>query len=144
MSIFNRKKKDLSFYALLGVQRSATQDEIKKAYLRKAKENHPDANRDKPDAEKLFADINEAYQTLKNPETRKNYDRTGLNKDEQKKSKFDFSSFGFSTDGESTENLIKEQYQKFQEWLKPAAKEASMHVRVSHTLDVQKTIKGCE
>jgi curved DNA-binding protein CbpA len=65
-----------NLYAILGINRSATQNEIKSAYRRLARKYHPDVNSD-PSATTRFAQINEAYQTLIDPERRKVYDRTG-------------------------------------------------------------------
>lgn len=55
-------------YAVLGVSRDASADEIKKAYRRKARENHPDLNPDDPGAEERLKEINEAYDRIVNPE----------------------------------------------------------------------------
>src|SRR6188508_913207 len=66
------------YYAILGVPKSATQAEIKKAYRKLARELHPDTNKD-PDAEKRFKEANEAQAVLADPEKRKQYDELGEN-----------------------------------------------------------------
>ena len=65
------------YYQTLGVSKSASQDEIKKAYRKLAREYHPDVNPDDPNAEEKFKDINEAYQVLSDEEKRQKYDRFG-------------------------------------------------------------------
>lgn len=64
-------KKD--FYQTLGVGKGSTQDEIKKAYFKLAKEYHPDVNK-APEAKEKFATINEAYETLGDESKRRVYD----------------------------------------------------------------------
>ena len=63
------------YYSILGVERSATTEEIKKAFRRVARETHPDANPEDPDTETRFKQAAEAYEVLSNPERRKRYDR---------------------------------------------------------------------
>ena len=66
------------YYAILGVPKTATQAEIKKAYRRLARELHPDTNKD-AEAEKRFKDVNEAQAVLTDPGKRKQYDELGAN-----------------------------------------------------------------
>src|SRR5216683_5634202 len=64
------------FYEILGVSRTATQDEIQRAYRKLARAHHPDVNKD-PGAEDRFKDISESYDVLSDPETRRRYDAFG-------------------------------------------------------------------
>ena len=70
------------FYKTLNVSKGSTQDEIKKAYFKLAKEYHPDVNK-APESKEKFATINEAYETLGDENKRRVYDQTGMNSDEQ-------------------------------------------------------------
>ncbi len=65
------------YYDVLGLSKGASADEIKKAYRGKAKELHPDRNKDNPDSEKQFKEAGEAYDVLKDPEKKAAYDRFG-------------------------------------------------------------------
>ena len=71
------------YYKVLGVERTATADDIKKAFRKLARKHHPDMNPGDKDAEKRFKEINEAYEVLSDPEKRQKYDTLGPNWQEQ-------------------------------------------------------------
>ncbi len=67
----------IDYYKILGVDKSATQDDIKKAYRKLARKLHPDLNPDDKEAERQFKELNEANEVLSNPENRAKYDKYG-------------------------------------------------------------------
>lgn len=81
-------------YAVLGVSRDASSDEIKRAYRRLAREYHPDANRTDPEAEERFKEISRAYETLSDAEKRQRYDMFG----DERAGAAGFSDFGGISD----------------------------------------------
>lgn len=84
------------FYSILNIRKSATLNEVKKAYRKLAKELHPDKNKDDPDASTKFQDLGAAYEVLSDAEKRKTYDRCGeecLKKDGMMDSTDPFASF---------------------------------------------------
>jgi curved DNA-binding protein len=70
------------YYATLDVPKSASHDEIRKAFRRLARQHHPDVAKDKKTAEAKFKEINEAYEVLGDPEKRQRYDQLGANWDQ--------------------------------------------------------------
>src|SRR5260370_7773895 len=64
------------YYEVLGISRNASDDELKKAFRRLAKQYHPDTNKEQG-AEALFIEVNEAYEVLSDPQKRAAYDRYG-------------------------------------------------------------------
>ena len=68
------------YYAILGVSKTATQDEIRKAFRKLARVHHPDVAKDKKAAETKFKEINEANEVLSDPEKRQRYD-SGVGQD---------------------------------------------------------------
>jgi len=65
------------YYETLGVSKTATEDEIRKAFRKLARQHHPDVSKDKATAEEKFKQLNEAYEVLGDPEKRKKYDELG-------------------------------------------------------------------
>lgn len=67
----------IDYYQVLGLQKTATENDIKKAYRKLARKYHPDLNPNDGEAEKKFKEINEANEVLSHPENRKKYDQYG-------------------------------------------------------------------
>jgi molecular chaperone DnaJ len=86
------------YYVTLGVSRSASVEEIKRAYRRLAREHHPDANREDPQAEERFKEVTRAYEVLSDPQKRQNYDLFG----DERAGAANFSDFGGISDLFST------------------------------------------
>ncbi|MBC7223548.1 MAG: molecular chaperone DnaJ [Anaerolineae bacterium] len=130
------------YYEILGVPRDATEQEIKKAYRRLARQYHPDVNKS-PEAEARFKEINEAYQVLSDPEKRAAYDRfghaglsgAGVFGD------FGFGDFGFG----GIDDLFESFFGGFGR--RTAARRGPVkgeNIRIHLTLDFEEAVFGCE
>ena len=87
------------YYKILGVDKGASSDEIKKAYRKLAKKYHPDLNPNNTKAQEMFKDINEAYEVLGDEKKRKKYDTFGSGYNFTNGQNFDPSHFGFENFG---------------------------------------------
>jgi len=86
------------YYKILGVDRNATEDEIKKSYRKIAKDTHPDKNPNNPEAEAKFKEAAEAYEILSSPDKKANYDRFGSENSGGNPFGNPFGNSGFNTD----------------------------------------------
>src|SRR5689334_24393935 len=86
----------LDLYQRLGVQRGASEADMKKAYRSLAKQLHPDRNKDKPDAAKRFAEVTSAYDLLSDKDKRAQYDRGEIDEEGNPKTPFGGGFGGYS------------------------------------------------
>lgn len=128
---------DSQLYDLLGVSPDATERDLKKAFLRKARETHPDKNKDDPQATEKFQAINEAYKVLSDPKKRKNYDKYGLDglREDQDLDFNDFFSHLFNISPEDmrprTKDIIKKLFVTLEEEYNGAEKKVTIKRHVA-------------
>jgi DnaJ-class molecular chaperone len=103
----------LDLYQRLGVQRGASDDEIKKAYRSLAKQLHPDRNKDNPDAAKRFGEVTAAYDLLSDKDKRARYDRGEIDEDGNPKMPFGGGFGGFSGSGGPRPGPAPEGFENF-------------------------------
>lgn len=95
------------YYAILGVDKSASEKDIRRAYRQLAKEYHPDTHPGDQEAEKKFKEINEAYEVLSDREKRSRYDQLGANWNQYGDIDDIFSSFGGRSGGRQNKHRVE-------------------------------------
>lgn len=117
----------LDFYVILGVKRAATVSEVKRAYKRLARRYHPDINPGDGEAEAFFRLLTQAYETLRDPDRRHEYDAHGVRASTAPAASVEFQGFDFSTAGGSGgasttfDELFSDVFQEAAERKRPAA-----------------------
>ena len=147
----------IDYYKILGISKEATQEDIKKAYRKLARKYHPDLNKDNPNAQEKFQEINEANEVLSNPEKRKRYDEYGENwkyaeeLEKQKKQQTKEQSgtregtFWYSDDNTSGfsdffEELFGNRYRNYNRAMRGKDYESELHLTLRQAAEEQKQI----
>jgi len=130
------------YYKILGVDRNATEEEIKKAYRKLALKYHPDRNPNNKEAEEKFKEINEAYACLSDPEKRANYDRfgtpEGLNSEAA-----GFGSFSYAF-SDIFEDIFGDFFGTFTGYKKRNRPTKGADLRYDLTITLEEAVKGSE
>ena len=147
----------IDYYKILGISKDATQEDIKKAYRKLARKYHPDLNKDNPNAQEKFQEINEANEVLSNPEKRKRYEEYGENwkyaeeLEKQKKRQTKEQSgtregtFWYSDDNTSGfsdffEELFGNRYRNYNRAMRGKDYESELHLTLRQAAEEQKQI----
>lgn len=147
----------IDYYKILGISKDATQEDIKKAYRKLARKYHPDLNKNNPNAQEKFQEINEANEVLSNPEKRKRYDEYGENwkyaeeLEKQKKrqtkeqSRTREGTFWYSDDNTSGfsdffEELFGNRYRNYNRAMRGKDYESELHLTLRQAAEEQKQI----
>lgn len=147
----------IDYYKILGISKDATQEDIKKAYRKLARKYHPDLNKDNPNAQEKFQEINEANEVLSNPEKRKRYDEYGeywkyaeeLEKQKKRQTKEQSGTregtFWYSDDNTSGfsdffEELFGNRYRNYNRAMRGKDYESELHLTLRQAAEEQKQI----
>ncbi len=125
------------YYEVLGIAKSATEDEIKKAYRKLAKRFHPDVNKES-DAEAKFKEVNEAYEVLSDPQRRASFDRYG--RDGMQGAGFGGQQ-GYSSPYGNSQNF-EDIFSSFFGGAQQSARPVSLHKFSTLTITFMESIKG--
>src|SRR5216683_2381394 len=123
------------YYEILGVARNASDDDIKKAFRRLARQSHPDVNKNK-DAEAQFKEVNEAYEVLSDPQKRQMYDQFGHDAPQGQ----GFEGFGFG----GGFNDIFQTFFGGQTGTRHRGPQRGSDLRYNLTLTFEEAVFGCE
>jgi len=139
----------MDFYVILGLERTATIADIKRAYRRLARRYHPDINPGDRMAETQFREIAEAYETLSDPERRRRYDALGVVQVATEAGTFGFEGFDFSvaTSGSSAPtfgDLFADVLQSHGRWREEGAPERGADLHQTLTLPFEAAMRGGE
>jgi len=118
------------YYKVLGLEKGASEDEIKKAYRKMAMKYHPDKNPDNPEAESKFKEAAEAYDILSTPDKKANYDRYGSSGPGGGFGGFNMDDI-FSNFGDIFGNAFNQRYNG----QRPQSKGSNLRIKVSLTID---------
>jgi molecular chaperone DnaJ len=132
------------YYEILGVDRNASQEEIKRAFRRLVREYHPDVRKDDPEANERFKEINEAYQVLSDPEKRARYDRYGHSGVEgaiRRDFEGDLGDFGFGPFEDLFETFFGTRRATRAEWEGP---QRGDDLKVSLEISLEEAVTGAE
>lgn len=138
------------YYEVLGVSKSASDDEIKKAYRKTAKKYHPDLNPNNKEAEEKFKECNEAYEVLSDPQKKSRYDQFGFAGVDPNygAGQGGYGGGGFGFDGDIDLGDIFSSFfgggSGFGGGRNPNAPQRGRDIQISLTLTFEEAAKGCK